>query len=244
MSSSAVSGPEAESVGPFQLGILILSVFALVAIAVDSFVILPAEISKILHGVDLVACAAFFVDFLVRFFRAESKLAFMKWGWIDLLASIPNIEVLRIGRLARVFRVIRVLRGMRSLPRLLGVMFAQKARGGVASVALLMFLLVVTASIGILLCERGEQANIKTASDAVWWSVTTVTTVGYGDRYPVTTAGRTIAIGLMVAGVGMFGALSGIVASVFLGKGDNENAVLAEVKLLREELARNARQKP
>ncbi len=232
-------GPGAEQVGPFQLGILVLSVVALGAIAFDAFVPLPAEISKILQGVDLVACGVFFLDFVVRFNRAESKLRFMKWGWIDLLASIPNIDVLRLGRFARVLRVIRVLRGLRSIQRLIGVMFAHRARGGVASVAVVMFLLVVTSSIGILLCERGEQSNIKTAGDAVWWSVTTVTTVGYGDRFPVTPEGRVIAIGLMISGVGLFGALSGIVASLFLGKSDDGgSAVAEEVRLLREELAR------
>lgn len=238
MSSPAVNGPTSEQVGPFQLGILVLSVVALVAIAVDAFVALPPEISKILQGVDLIACIVFFADFVVRFSRAESKLVFMKWGWIDLLASIPNIDVLRLGRFARAIRVIRVLRGIRSIQRLVGLLFAHRARGGVASVAVVTFLLVVSSSIGILLCERGETANIKTAGDAVWWSVTTVTTVGYGDRYPVTVEGRVIAIGLMIAGVGMFGALSGIVASLFLGKSADESALAEEVRSLRQELER------
>jgi voltage-gated potassium channel len=99
-----------------------------------------------------------------------------------------------------------------------------------------MFLLVVLASIGILLCETAENSNIKSAGDAVWWSVTTVTTVGYGDRYPVTPAGRAIAIGLMFAGVGLFGAFSGIVATVFLGRPQDETALVAEVKALRRDL--------
>jgi voltage-gated potassium channel len=234
-------GSGAEHVGPFQLGILVLSVVALGAIAVDAFVTLPPEISKILQGVDLVACMVFLLDFIVRFRRAESKLGFMKWGWIDLLASIPNIDVLRLGRFTRVLRVLRVLRGIRSMQRLVAVMFVRRTRGGIASVAVVMFLLVVTSSIGILICERSEQANIKTAGDAVWWSVTTVTTVGYGDRYPVTPEGRFIAICLMISGVGLFGALSGIVASLFLGKSADENAFTEEVRLLREELERQRR---
>jgi voltage-gated potassium channel len=236
MSSPNSVGPTSENVGPFQLSILALSVLALVAIAVDAFVPLPPEISKILQGVDLVACTIFFVDFVIRFSRAPSKLAFMKWGWIDLLASIPNVDWLRLGRFARLLRVLRVLRGVRSIQRLLSLMFAHRTRGGVASVAVIMFFLVVASSIGILLVERGEQVNIKTAGDAVWWSVTTVTTVGYGDRFPITPEGRVIAIGLMLAGVGMFGALSGIVASFFLGKPEGDDAVLTEVRALKEEL--------
>jgi voltage-gated potassium channel len=241
MSSPAASGPNVEQVGPFQFAILGLSIFALVAIAVDAFVALPPEISKILQGVDLVACGVFFLDFVFRFSRAPSKLAFMKWGWIDLLASVPNVDFLRLGRLARVLRIVRVLRGIRSMQRLLALMFAQRARGGIAAVAVVMFLLVVGSSIAMLLCEGGEQANIKTAGDAVWWSVTTVTTIGYGDRYPVTFGGRIVAMCLMVAGVGLFGALSGIVATLFLGRSDDRSALADELKLLRQELEQQRR---
>jgi voltage-gated potassium channel len=100
------------------------------------------------------------------------------------------------------------------------------------------FLLVVFASIGILLCETNAASNIKTAGDAIWWSMTTVTTVGYGDRYPVTTGGRVVAMVLMLGGVGLFGALSGIIASTFLGGAKEEHAVLAELKAVRGELER------
>ena len=93
----------------------------------------------------------------------------------------------------------------------------------------------------MLLCEGGEQANIKTAGDAVWWSVTTVTTIGYGDRYPVTFGGRVVAMCLMVAGVGLFGALSGIVATLFLGRSDDGSALADELKLLRQELEQQRR---
>lgn len=238
MSSPASSGPMTENVGPFQFTILILSLVALFAIAADMFLKLPPEVSRILQGVDLIACALFFIDFVTRFWAAESKLAFMRWGWIDLVASIPSVGVLRIGRVVRVLRILRLIRGIRSLRRFFGIVYASRVQGGVATVAVTMFLLVVFASVAILLCETAENSNIKTAGDAVWWSVTTVTTVGYGDRYPVTTAGRTVAIGLMLSGVGMFGAFSGIVATVFLGGSNNDGGLAAEVKAMRAELER------
>ncbi|MBI5689225.1 MAG: potassium channel family protein [Verrucomicrobia bacterium] len=237
MASPPQPGAAAEQVGPFQFAILVLAVLSLATIAADSLLVLPKEISRLLNWVDLLACLAFLVDFCVRFRAAESKLAFMKWGWIDLLASVPNIEALRIGRLVRVLRVLRLLRGVRSLQRLLAMLFGARQGGGAASVGLMRFLVIVTGSVGILWCERVEGANIRTAEDAVWWSVTTVTTVGYGDRYPVTASGRVIAGALMVCGVGMFGALSGIVASLFLGQRSEQEAVLTEVKAMRAELA-------
>jgi len=236
MTSPVPSGQGAETIGPFQFSILVLSVVALVAIAVETFLPLPREVSRILDGVDNIACGAFFIDFVIRFRAAESKVAFMKWGWIDLLASVPNIEVLRLGRFVRVLRILRLLRGIRSLRHLLRMIYSSRRRGGVATVAMIMFLLVVFASIGILLCEQGEASNIKTAGDAVWWSVTTITTVGYGDRYPVTAEGRIIAIFLMFAGVGMFGALSGIIASLFLGRPGDDSEVVSEIRALRSEV--------
>ena len=233
----ASSAPADETVGPFQFVILVMSVLALAAIAVDTVLVLPVEISRILQGVDLVACLAFLVDFVLRFHAAPSKLAFMKFGWIDLLASIPNIDVFRLGRFFRVFRLLRLLRGIQSLRRFFHVMYRSRRRGGAATVILATFLLVVFSSVAILLCEQGEGTNIKSASDAVWWTVTTITTVGYGDRYPVTAAGRMLAIGLMFAGVGLFGALSGIIASLFLGRSESaDQAVLKELRALRAEV--------
>jgi voltage-gated potassium channel len=217
-------------VGPFQIVILILSVLVLVALVADTIFKLPNEISRILQAVDLFICVAFFVDFCVRFWKAESKLIFMKWGWIDLAACVPNIDVLRLGRLVRVLRLTRLLRGVRSLHRLLHLFFQNKRQGGFASVILTTFLLIVFSSVAILICEREPESNIKSAEDAVWWSVTTVTTVGYGDKYPVTTEGRIIAMVLMLSGVGLFGTLSGLVASFFLGaKQDEEEAELKEM---------------
>lgn len=227
-----------ERVGPLQFAVLVMSAVALVAITVDALVPLPHEVSRLLQWVDLVVCAVLFVDFVARFHAAESKLAFMKLGWIDLLACVPNIDALRVGRIFGAVRLVRVLRGVRSIQRLVRVMFTHQAHGGVVAVAVTMFLLVVLASVAVLLCEHAPASNIKTADDAVWWSVTTITTVGYGDRYPVTDAGRLVAMGLMFAGVGLFGALSGIIASKFLGRSEEHRAAEEEVKLLRAEVAR------
>ena len=234
--------PADEPLGPFQLVLLALSLLVLGALVAETFLALPPEIARILQVVDTLVCGVFLVDFVVRFRAAPSKAQFMKWGWIDLLASVPTLDTLRWGRAVRVFRVLRLLRGLRSIQRLLALLFAQRTRGGVASVALISFLVVTFSSIGILVCERVPAANIRTAEDAVWWSLTTITTVGYGDKFPVTTAGRIVAAAVMVIGVGLFGTLSGLIASLFLGKADakiekDETAILAEIRALRAEVA-------
>src|SRR5437899_10157242 len=91
-------------VGAFQLGLLVFTVMLVCATTIDTLHALPKEVSNLIHMIDTFGCVVFFGDFCYRFYRAESKLAFMKWGWIDLIACIPNLEILRWGRLVRVLR--------------------------------------------------------------------------------------------------------------------------------------------
>src|ERR1700704_1641743 len=112
-----------EAVGPFQLVILVLSLVVLGGLVADTFFHLPPEISRLLQTVDTIVCVVFLLDFLVRFSRAKSKAAFMKWGWVDLLASIPSVSTLRWGRAVRLLRILRLLRGLRSLHRVLTLLF-------------------------------------------------------------------------------------------------------------------------
>jgi voltage-gated potassium channel len=231
-------------IGPFQLAILLLSLLVLAALAADTLLDLPPEVSRIIQTADTIVCGVLLVDFLIRLRHAESKLAFMKWGWIDLLACIPNVDALRWGRLVRVLRVLRLLRGIRSVHRVLLLIFQNKMKGGAVSLALMAFLLITFSSIAILVCERQPQSNIQTAEDALWWSITTATTVGYGDKYPVTTEGRLIGVLLMICGVGMFAGLSGLVASLFLGSNESpppaHEEILARLDMIQKKLEQQA----
>ncbi len=96
-----------HELGPFQFVIVVLSLFVLGMLAVEVFVEVPPELSRIFRWIDTAVCFVFLADFIVRFSRAESELGYMKWGWIDLLASIPQIEALRWARLFRIFRILR-----------------------------------------------------------------------------------------------------------------------------------------
>ena len=81
---------------------------------------------------------------------------------------------------------------------------------------LLAIILIIFASISVLQFETDPNSNIKTAEDALWWSYTTITTVGYGDKFPVTTGGRAIGVILMTGGVGLFGTFTAFISSWFL----------------------------
>ena len=239
---SETSGQHSERIGLFQIVVLILSIVVLGALGVDTVFKLPKDITDILQTLDTLVCILLLVDFGIRLKRAESKLAFLKWGWIDLVASIPNVPFLRIGRLVRILRVIRLLRAIRATQKISSLVFKNKIRTGFTSVALTSFLLIMFCSVGILVCEQDDPgANIKTAGDAIWWSVSTITTVGYGDVYPVTGEGRILAMFLMISGIGLFGILSGLAASFFVGPKQKsivqeENRILARLEKLEEKI--------
>jgi voltage-gated potassium channel len=205
-----------EKIGPFQILIIILSVYVLAALFVDTIVVLSPETSSLLTLIDNGICVVFLVDFAVRFRRAENKLSFMKWGWIDLISSIPTIEALRAGRVFRLIRLIRILRAIRSTKLLISYTFKNRKQGTFSAVAIISVLLIIFSSIAILNVENQPESNIKTAEDAIWWAFVTITTVGYGDKFPITTEGRVIAAMLMTAGVGLFGTFTGFVASWFM----------------------------
>jgi voltage-gated potassium channel len=196
----------------------VLSIYVLAALLVDVFFQLPQEISEVLMIIDDGICIVFLIDFVARFRRAESKWRFMRWGWIDLISSVPYVAVLRAGRIMRLIRLLRVLRAFRSTRILVHHIFKSKVQGTMTAVAIISILVIIFSSISILIVENSPQSNIKTAEDAVWWTMTTVTTVGYGDKYPVTTEGRAIGIFVMLAGVGLIGTYTGFIASLFVGE--------------------------
>jgi len=205
-----------------DLLVLVLSVYVLVTLLIDTFFTVPQEISKILAFLDNAICVFFLIEFGVRFYRAESKMQFMKWGWIDLISSMPNVDFLRAGRTLRLIRLLRILRAFRSTKHLVNHVFRNRAQGAFTTVIVLAVILIIFSSISILQLETDPSSNIKTAEDALWWSYVTITTVGYGDRYPVTTGGRIIGALLMTGGVGLFGTFTGFVSSWFLGGGRKE----------------------
>ena len=230
-----------QQVTIWQIVLLFLCVYVLAALFVDTVFRLPPETTALLNTIDTLVCFVFIGDFLFNVFKAKNKLEYLKWGWIDLISSIPNIQILRWGRFARVIRILRILRGLRSTKLILKFLFTNRAKGTFASVAMISFVLTVFSSIAILNCETDPDSNIRNASDALWWSFVTITTVGYGDFYPVTLLGRIVAVLLMTAGVGLFGTFTAYVATYFLEKEEakeelREERILAELMAIRERL--------
>jgi voltage-gated potassium channel len=204
-------------VRPYQIFILALCIYALLVLAIETIFPLQPETRKVLDYTDLGVCVLFFVDFIISVVRSPNRWRYLyRWGWIDLLSSIPAVHILRVGRIARVVRVFRLLRGFRATRILAGFVLERRAESAFMAAALVTILTIAFSAIAVLHCESIPESNIKSPEDAVWWAMATITTVGYGDRYPVTTEGRFIGVLLMVVGVGLFGTLAGFVASWFL----------------------------
>jgi voltage-gated potassium channel len=227
----------------WQLFILVLCVYVLAVMTIQAVMGVPPRVASLLNWIDTLVCVVFIADFFHNLVTAPSKLKYLRWGWIDLISSIPAIQVLRWGRLARIVRVLRIMRGFRSAKTIAQFLYQNRSRGAFETVVMISFVVLIFCSIAVLNFETSPQSNIKTAGDALWWGVVTITTVGYGDKYPVTVGGRIVGTVLIVTGVGLFGTFTAYVASWFFERDkqqtqDKEDRVLAELTALRDRLDR------
>lgn len=151
--------------------------------------------------IDGVVIAFFLVEYIIRFVRAPYKLAFVQKNWFDLVALIPIDSAFRLARLIRLLRLLRI---MKASPLLWNILQSKQIR------LMLVFASVVMiwSSTGIYFLEKGLNKSISNFGDALWWSIVTTTTVGYGDISPVSLGGRIIAAFLMITGIGMIGTIT------------------------------------
>jgi voltage-gated potassium channel len=213
----------------YEIFILVLTVFSLLIMVALLLPLSPATI-KLLTIYDNLICIVFLIDFGLNMARSHPKRGYFigKRGWLDLIGSIPTFNFLRFGsllRLARISRLTRVTRLLRGKKKRQLIDDVVKHRGQYAAfiTVLLAILVLSISSVLVLQFEsKSPTANITTGGQALWWSVVTITTVGYGDFYPVTTAGRITGVFVMFSGVGIIGALASILASVLVPPPDTE----------------------
>jgi len=168
---------------------------------------------------DWLFVAVFAADFLWDLARAEDKRRFLRRNWWAPLGMVPlAVSELSAFRLLRLFRVLRALRAFRALAEFFSSVQRSFANAQVARLALISGGIMLTGSVLVWLAERGSNPGLADYSEALWWAVVTVTTVGYGDVTPHTPLGRFIAAGLMITGIGTIGLLAGQVGAGLIGK--------------------------
>lgn len=206
---------------------LVLSVVYVVAFVIGY---LP-EIDPLLRDDALLAENAIVVIFAlelgVRVAAAERRLAYLKACWLDVvIILLPFLRPLR--PFVALLRVIpMVSRGVRGLQHVLG-----RYQG-----AYVLVLGAVTILLGtglVLIFERDSGGSIESFGDALWWAMTTITTVGYGDTYPVTPGGRSVAVVLMAVGIAVFGVLTAGIAAYFVGEDESEGQSVQLERVLQK----------
>lgn len=234
---------------------IFIGLLAIISIIDWILTIIPSVSSNtkdVLNIIQYFLTIFFLADFFYRFFTAKSKSQyfFRDFGWADMLSCWPN-DGFRIFRIFRLVKVYQLLKNY-GYKRIISEIRNNWAQTAIYIVVVLVLLVVQIGSVWILRFEStNPDANIKTGGDAIWYAFVTITTVGYGDRYPTTGAGRLAGVALMVCGVGIFSVFTGFIANSFLAprKKKEEDIVkiaepndpktkIAEIKAMLEEQQR------
>lgn len=189
----------------------------------------PDALVRLLTVTNLALWTVFVADLLIRAALSGRPVSYVVHHPIDvLLVALPMLRPLR---------VLRVFTALQVLIRQGGRVSIGRTLAGAAGAT---FLLMVIAAVAMLDAERGQPgATIESFRDALWWSGVTVTTVGYGDVYPVTEVGRVVAFGLMLVGVSMIGVVTASIAAWFVGRSETaESELVSEMRAVRSEVAR------
>jgi voltage-gated potassium channel len=209
------------------------------ALAIVPLLVIPLVVDlnpateTVFFACDWFIWAAFAVEYGVRLYLAPAKGLFIRTNIIDLVVVIvPFLRPLRLVRSTRLLRLLRAGRAGAFLLRGIDAVQDVITRHKLHYTLLVAGSVTVGAGIVVAELEHGVLgAKITSVPDGLWWAITTVTTVGYGDEYPVTAAGRAFAAILMLVGVGLFGLLAASLASFMIERGRHDEARADDIGL-------------
>lgn len=208
---------ELKSTG-YELFILLLSLVSIADMVISNFstyIVYDAMVLEVVTITDSLLTVVFLFDFSYRMSTTPSKSRyfFKNWGWADLLACVPLLRIFRVFRIVRAARLLRIF----GLKNMINEVVNNRAGSALYITMFSVIVLAELAAIFVLEAERvNPDANIVTGQDAVWWVFVSITTVGYGDRYPTTTVGHLIGVVVMFCGIALLGVLTIFLASFFI----------------------------
>jgi len=199
------------------VSLALLSIFFLVYELTADLTIASVEF---IQRVDIIIAVIFLLDFLIGWHVSDNKKKFWKHSWFELFASIPLTgSIYRSLRALRVIRIVRIVRAISRVRRLGDVADSVVSEGSrYLYITTVTFVIIFAGAVSFFLFEFNINPNIETFFDAVWWSVVTSTTVGYGDLYPVTMEGRVVGMILMFFGIALVGTTAGLAGNYFIKK--------------------------
>ncbi len=206
--------------------------FAALAVVFVALAFVPAEpgsaTESTLYALDWLITGVFIAEFTSRLWAAASRRAYLRGHWIDLVSCIPPARPARVFRLARLLRLVRAFAGV---GRALTHVERLANHRGLVWLFVAWIAVMLMCAVGLYISEAGINAAIDDPLDALWWGLTTMTTVGYGDVYPVTAEGRVAAAVLMILGIGLYSAITATITS-FLITGNRSIDVAGQLERL------------
>ena len=217
-----------------DLPLIVLALLWLPVLVLPLVLRLPAHIAAIFEGIDYFVWACFVVEYGVKLYLAPSRRRFFTHHLLDLVViALPLLRPLRALRLLRVLNLLRAglvlataLRRAREVLAHHSLHFVLLAVGAIVSVC---------AAVELAYEQQAPGSTIHDYTDALWWAIVTVTTVGYGDKYPVSAGGRGVAVVLMLVGIGLIGVITATVASYFVEQSQSKETAVLNQRLDRIE---------
>lgn len=203
-----------------EVPLLLLALAMIPLLVVPLLVRLPGGVESSLATADWFIWAAFAIEYVVRLSLTDRRWRFVRREWPDLLIILlPFLRPLRIARSAPALRLLHLARVVAVLGEAGQELRRLFVRHQLHYAVVVGGLGVVGCAAAVLAFEEDRGGPIDSFGDALWWAITTVTTVGYGDTFPVTPAGRGVAALLMVAGIALFSVLTANLAAFMLERG-------------------------
>ena len=209
----------------FAWPISILIIYSVICFSTDTLPNLSTSSRTFFHYSETVIVILFTIEYLYRVYSAPTKIKFIFsfYGLTDLLAILPfylattvDLRTLRLMRLLRLARLLKLVRYNQAIQRFSKALYI--AREELIIFTLASFVMLYLAAVGIYHFEHNAQPEVfRSIFDCLWWAVATLTTVGYGDIYPITMGGKIFTFAVLTVGLGLIAVPTGIIASALSG---------------------------
>lgn len=178
--------------------------------------VMGKETNPLLLQLDILFTVIFAIEYLIKFWIHPYKWSYFRSNIIELFALFPILRVFRMMRILRIVRLIRLIRINRIIEQ--NISFEDDQTTDMVTVLMYLFFSIVFGTIGIIIFERGNNEAFAHISDGLWWCIVTITTVGYGDKFPVTLYGKIVASCIMFIGLAFYASLTGVISQTLINK--------------------------